>query len=528
MDIVKASIQTYSNKKDKKRNKIDHIFLTWCEYINDKIILAEKTGRNSSLSNDYIRDIFQNFMWNVRCCEDTNVVQEAYNTMHVIGMLACKATYYLIISDNNHENETMVTLFPTLNALHITSQPILSVSFKTLSSLVVSMQVYWKRLLTCESEAAIQCLLLLIARFGYFILYCTEQNMMDEQECREGITGEPFLFRPTKRSIRNLVTTFLVLLRTYSIHNHARDCLLIDTHKKIKVRSKDLDDIHLNIHEIICKIQDMHHNTRTDGHVNKIDTYNPSDMWARLNSKEIGCTIGKTPLYIKGDLSLIVQTVYRAWGDIHNTGHVTDDIAKVINTALEIYYITCSADLFRTISVVEDILPGQRLNYAFDYMFFDTGQLSQVVYLHNPMYKMPRTPMSCSDWHRNSNIGPIVSFCQIAPDLVLFLDDCEDPLGVLGQYSEIRRPKDYNSQVKTNGKIVHEWRLVINCICVYLVNTKTLEVFRPPTDDALLYHPAIYLLSLYVCKTNKFQDLASIAINSVRTQSNNSENTNTQ
>ena len=110
MNVIKKSINSCIDKKGKRSNNVDHIFLTWCQGMNDKIILAERTGCDSSLGTGYIQDIFCNFMWKVRCCEDTTVVQEAYNTMHVIGMLACKATYHLITTDNNHKNETMVTI----------------------------------------------------------------------------------------------------------------------------------------------------------------------------------------------------------------------------------------------------------------------------------------------------------------------------------------------------------------------------------------------------------------------------------
>ena len=47
-------------------------------------------------------------------------------------------------------------------------------------------------------------------------------------------------------------------------------------------------------------------------------------------------------------------------------------------SAVRFYYITPSATLYRALVLQEKVLPGQRLNYAFDYQHFDTGQLSQV------------------------------------------------------------------------------------------------------------------------------------------------------
>ncbi len=59
----------------------------------------------------------------------------------------------------------------------------------------------------------------------------------------------------------------------------------------------------------------------------------------------------------------------------------------------------------------EVILPGQRLNYALDFQHFDTGQLSQVVYLHNPLYSARAPPTMVEEW--DGPAGPLAAFVQL-------------------------------------------------------------------------------------------------------------------
>jgi hypothetical protein len=96
---------------------------------------------------------------------------------------------------------------------------------------------------------------------------------------------------------------------------------------------------------------------------------------------------------------------------------------------------------------MQNLCPGQRLNYAFDYMHFDTGQLSQVIYLHNLQFKQSVPPTTIFDWKDDSPAGPIAAFLQLITDLELWLQDSDDPLGILGDTLQIRRPLDRNKEV---------------------------------------------------------------------------------
>jgi hypothetical protein len=126
---------------------------------------------------------------------------------------------------------------------------------------------------------------------------------------------------------------------------------------------------------------------------------------------------------------------------------VTRSCLNIIQTALKYYYVVPSAERFRDIMLMQNLCPGQRLNYAFDYMHFDTGQLSQVIYLHNLQFKQSVPPTTIFDWKDDSPAGPIAAFLQLITDLELWLQDSDDPLGILGDTLQIRRPLDRNKEV---------------------------------------------------------------------------------
>ena len=52
---------------------------------------------------------------------------------------------------------------------------------------------------------------------------------------------------------------------------------------------------------------------------------------------------------------------------------MTRSCLNIIQTALKFYYVVPSAERYREIVLMQNLCPGQRLNYAFDYMHFDTG-----------------------------------------------------------------------------------------------------------------------------------------------------------
>jgi len=74
------------------------------------------------------------------------------------------------------------------------------------------------------------------------------------------------------------------------------------------------------------------------------------------------------------------------------------------------------------------------------------GQLSQVIYLHNLQFKQDVPPNTILDWRDDSPAGPIAAFLQLITDLEIWLEDSDDPLGILGDIVQIRRPLDNNRE----------------------------------------------------------------------------------
>jgi len=80
------------------------------------------------------------------------------------------------------------------------------------------------------------------------------------------------------------------------------------------------------------------------------------------------------------------------------------------------------------------------------YSFCHVGQLSQVIYLHNLQFKPGVPPNTIFDWQDESPAGPISAFLQLITDLEIWLEDADDPLGMLGDIIQIRRPLDNNRE----------------------------------------------------------------------------------
>jgi len=145
-------------------------------------------------------------------------------------------------------------------------------------------------------------------------------------------------------------------------------------------------------------------------------------------------------------LSDVIVSLSDTYNHAANTT-VTRSCLNIIQTALKFYYVVPSAERYRDIVLIQNLCPGQRLNYAFDYMHFDTGQLLQVIYLHNLQFKQGVPPTTISDWRDDSPAGPLAAFLQLTTDLELWLQDADDPLGILGDTLQIRRPLDRNKEV---------------------------------------------------------------------------------
>jgi len=215
---------------------------------------------------------------------------------------------------------------------------------------------------------------------------------------------------------------------------------------------------------------------------------------------------------------------------------VTRSCLNVVQTALKFFYVVPSADRFREISLIENLCSGQRLNYAFDFMHFDTGQLSQVVYLHNLQYKQTTPPNTVQDWKDSSVAGPIAAFLQLITDLEIWLHDADDPLGILGDRTQIRRPMDRSKDATpdpastpddteasaTEHRQVYnaKWGIVVNKTDAYLVNRATAILYKAEVQRTFPeFHRVLPILVIYLRQNNLMESIACVALNALKISS---------
>jgi len=91
-----------------------------------------------------------------------------------------------------------------------------------------------------------------------------------------------------------------------------------------------------------------------------------------------------------------------------------------------------------------------------------------VIYLHNLQFKQSVPPSVVGDWRDESVARPISAFLQLITDLEIWLEDSDDPLGLLKDTMQIRRPLDQNRPSKdysdtTDTEISVEVVQKVNC-----------------------------------------------------------------
>jgi len=139
--------------------------------------------------------------------------------------------------------------------------------------------------------------------------------------------------------------------------------------------------------------------------------------------------------------------------------------------------------------------------------------LSQVVYLHNPLFKQRAPPACIAEWTETSNAGPIAAFCQLLPDLQVWYEDCQDPLGVRGESTHISKPSD-NETTAVHAPGLTQWVLLVSRARVLLVDRSCAEIHMvSPAENATSEHHALATLMLYIYKTNQMATIATVAIN---------------
>lgn len=251
------------------------------------------------------------------------------------------------------------------------------------------------------------------------------------------------------------------------------------------------------------------------GNTQSTDIDDPDMLWAYL-VKNLGAPrIGALPRRRDASLvaflqvtALFVSQQKRPLEEVLICGPTL----RVIETALKYFYVVPSADRFRHLDLLETMNTGHRLCYSHQYSAFDTGVLSQVVYLHNPLYKASAPPTSVNDWLKGSNAGPIAAFCQLLPELQVWYEDSQDPLGILGENSHVTKPSDNDTNAVHTSEFT-KWVLIVSHARVLLVDRSCAQIYMvPPDHNETSEHHALATLMLYLYMSNQIYTIATVAI----------------
>ena len=523
-----------------------------CRTINSNIIslLCDTKGvPDSSLHTsativmlgENIESIVHDFLWMCRCCSSAIDIVDTFNAMHVTGILTCKCFYMLSLYDPQYhmEHTTIHSIFPHEKTIHVSQKCILTLTYSELVYVLTNVQQYWNVLVKLDTTRACSLLVLCMTRFGYLCSHQLPENILDDLQEREDIGTNTRLFMVSKLCCRHFINTFVSMARDVSIY-HNSDLLkqkIMSQHQtltfvveQITIASTKLPaHIHPAIESCFAKIQ---HNKssferkETQEALHELIKTTPLRLWDFLVQRLGECSMGQAPRKISDNMKqLLLDAIVAISPEYNNVDNnvVTDSCINILKTALEFFYIVPSADKFREINLMQEVCSGQRLNYVHDFVHFDTGQLSQVVYLHNIQFKAKPAPSTIADWDQNEVAGPIAAFLQLVPDLQIWYSDSNDPIGILCDIQQITRPDAAkqtdqnidNGIVTVTQQFNKQWSIVVNKIDAFLVDRHNSKTYRA-SDTGIIHHRIFSLLVLYLRKNGLVKGICTLAINALK------------
>jgi hypothetical protein len=477
-----------------------------------------------------IERLLRAFMWATECCRPAVHISDCYNATHLCGLLVCK---YFFLHSREHDadfaSHSMPSLFPGRPELHVTTTPLCSVPYDMLTQVLAALQHEWARL---EAHAGgLACVIACMARFGFLLLYAQDAAVLDDEDKREPIAENAQRFRPTKRCTRAVVNTCLCLLRSAAMAAAARPVGMrlpdaaarrAGVYRALFTSARgSCDRVAPLLRGGVLRVKRI--SAAILSSMNSEDIDDIDVLWAylvkHLGSPRIGACPRRRDDALRAFLQDVVLFVAQQAQPVEDLSICPAGL-RVLQDALRYFYVVPSADKFRHLALLETVCPGHRLNYAHDYCHFDTGQLSQVVYLHNPLFRQGPPPVSIADWRRDSSAGPLAAFCQLLPGLEVWYEDCQDPLGVLGQHKHVTKPSDHMHCLDPPADPgATRWVLVVARARVLLVDRASAEIHTVPEPEHVLQqHPALGVLMLYLYKTTQLATLATVAINGYKIQ----------
>ena len=310
------------------------------------------------------------FLWLMPCCEDSTVIADALNRMHVSGVLWCKLCFLALFEDESR-SYTPQGLFPGHPRLHVVSKSVWHMTLSECCTLLLAIQHEWRALLQNCAEAACRGVLACAAAFGFFVHFRHKPELLDAPEHVDPCEASAGLCVLSKKATRSFITTLHGLLRSWVVHTSAQVLEVRDAAGAGSVGQGQASEAPTSrVGVALQKIRRVWAQRR--GIVAE------DAAWEALAKGLEPVSIGEPPRKGTAELAAVVDAA-AALLEMHTEStQVHASALPALVSAVRFYYITPSATLYRALVLQEKVLPGQRLNYAFDYQHFDTGQLSQV------------------------------------------------------------------------------------------------------------------------------------------------------
>lgn len=246
--------------------------------------------------------------------------------------------------------------------------------FSVCTTFLLAIQNDWKTLLPACAPACLRALLLCAATIGYYACAEHDNTVLDSDEHVQIRSGRVL----TRKATRTLVTTLHGLLRSWCLHDLAQPVAVcapvVGEAAHTEAPGAAAAAAASRPITILARVRAVWRarEAAASGH---------KATWAELARALEPTSIGDAPHKPHSELERVVQAArVLAMPRPVALGPraVPVECLLALENALRFYYVVPSASRFKELVLQERVQPGQRLNYAFDYQHFDTGQLSQV------------------------------------------------------------------------------------------------------------------------------------------------------
>lgn len=475
------------------------------------------------------------FLWLLPACENGIDVADAFNGSHVTGVVLCKLIF-LVLSDLDTETQSAspCTVFAGCAEMHTATTTFAEHKYSELELYVDALQARVGSLLqNGHADAAATGVVYLAYMLGR--LFCAETldaHDLDVASVRELVSTYDGQYQLSKKAARGGCVVLFCLLRECVLHATARSVELVT----VPVVNDNVLAASLNANEkgmyvanlaprMLANVQRVKRRRIELGAA--VDTAADATLWAsivkRIGVHRLGARPRKVSPKLRAllrDICVVLNTDADAVPDAA-TGSVavSDSFVRVLVCALENYYVVPSAGMHRTVQLLEELLPGQRLCYAFDQTHFDTGQLSQVVFFHNPMAKHRPPPSSVDAWEPDSSAGPIAAFTQLDQGLVVHGVDVQDPVGIRRETHVVARPSDaISASDKTQARktpLYGKSVFIVAAGGTYLVHRESHRAYALGASRHAQF-PYMALVAHYAHGAGLIPEICGIAVNSCK------------